>query len=140
MSSIAMEPINVESRLSGSAIIDDLCNRIAERLACNGDLREVDSYRGYSARVTVELKLQDVDTVEARTEVIVGPPLAPPKPAALPGGHIALDVKVTPEELAPAPSLERNVDGSLPEAHSATPKPPKRYYTPRGSVPGTRRS
>jgi len=40
---IDMEEINVESRMSGAAIIDDLLNRIGERLSKSCDLRQTDT-------------------------------------------------------------------------------------------------
>jgi hypothetical protein len=67
-----MEPISVPGRISGHEVITDLLDRLAEKLAASCDLRPSDSYSSYSAKVSVELQLVDVDQTEVVTEVGVG--------------------------------------------------------------------
>jgi hypothetical protein len=64
--------ISVPGAISGTVIIDDLLNRIGDRLARDCSLRSTDAYRAYSARVTVELQLHDVYEAEVTAEVQVG--------------------------------------------------------------------
>lgn len=152
MGTFTMEPVAVPGRISGAAIIDDLCNRIAEKLSRGCDLRQTDSYSSYSARVTVELSLVDVDTTQVSQQITVG---NRPEPArtempferitpqyVAPPQRIAVDVAtVQPEAVLgfePELSLERTVDGSEREPHSAPPKASRRYYTPRGITHGAR--
>jgi len=71
----SLEPItaiSVPGHISGTGIIDDLCNRIAEWLSRSCDLRATDAYAGYSAKVSIELQLADVDTTEVRADVALG--------------------------------------------------------------------
>jgi len=97
-----------------------------------------------TARVTIELSLVAVDAVGVAQQIIVGeipPPQQPPVASPI----IDMDELVTPEDaavrLGPGPvfTLERTVDGSLPEAapEAAAAQAPKqsRFYTPRGAVP-----
>jgi hypothetical protein len=58
------EPIIVAASISGAEVIDQLCSHIAEKLSCSGDLRHSDAYRTFSAKVTIELQLADIDQVE----------------------------------------------------------------------------
>jgi hypothetical protein len=136
MNQISMEEVAVEGRISGQDVIDDLCDRIAERLSKSCDLRVTDSYGAYTAKVTISLTLEDMGVVEVHEQMIIG------SPDATPSEHIVIDADaVSPEQvrerlgLEPAPSLERSVDGNMPEAHSAPAKANKRYYTPRNSAP-----
>jgi len=55
-----MEPTSVPGTITGKAIIDNLLCRIAEKLGKSCDLRAMDSYSGYAARVTIALQLLDV--------------------------------------------------------------------------------
>lgn len=59
-----MEAVQVPGQISGAAIIDDLCQRIRDRLSRDCSLSQSDAYAGYAARVTVELQLKDVDITE----------------------------------------------------------------------------
>jgi hypothetical protein len=130
-----MEPISVPGRISGHEVIADLLDRVAERLSTSCDLRQSDSYAAYSAKVSVELQLRDVDTVSASQQITVG---------TLDAEQLSQRITVTvppvsPEEVAErlglpqTESLERSVDGSMPEPAAAAAS--KRHYTPRGAVP-----
>jgi hypothetical protein len=55
-----MEAVAVPGRISGTGVIDDLCRRIAEKLALFCDLRAIDAYAGYAAKVEITLQLVDV--------------------------------------------------------------------------------
>jgi hypothetical protein len=134
-----MEPVAVPGRISGQEVINDLLDRLAEKLATSCDLRSSDSYAAYSARVQIELQLTDVDTVSASQQITVGTLDAEQR-----SQRITVNVPpVSPEEveerlgLPQTESLERCVDGSLPEPPAASAKASKepRYYTPRGAVP-----
>jgi hypothetical protein len=164
---LVMEPICIEGRITGAAVIDDLCGRIAERLARNGDLRTVDSYSSYSARVTIELSLQDVDVAKVSEQITVGqlPPAPQPAPTPSQPQPIRLDIKpvvasmvVERQEALPTDTLERCVDGSVPEPHPFVqpslermfdgseptvipqPEPPagKKYAAPKWATSGSR--
>jgi hypothetical protein len=93
--------------ISGTSIITDLCNRIAEKLYRSGDLRSVDAYSSYAAKVSIELQLVDIDTANIDTEVAVG--VMNPD---LPSRHILIGERADAEETDD--TQERNVDGSLP--------------------------
>src|SRR5262249_21165223 len=67
-----MEPVQVQGTITGTGIIDDLLFRLGEKLSRSCDLRATDAYKSYSAKVVVELQLQDVDRVEALNERAVG--------------------------------------------------------------------
>jgi hypothetical protein len=123
------EPIHIPGRISGAAIIDDLCDRIAERLAHDCSLRATDAYSGYSARVQIELQLHDVYPTEVAATVKVGE-----INSQLPSAHIDLGGEVVAEP--ESGNLERSIDpdGSLPEAATAAAKE-RRYYTPRSTKP-----
>jgi hypothetical protein len=120
-----MGPISVPGVISGSRIVHDLCSRIAAKLTSNCDLREIDSYSGYAAKVTIELQLTDVYPVVVTAEVAAGK-----INSQLPSIHIDLDSEVTGAE--PEASLERPID---PDGVVEAPGKERRYYTPRNSVP-----
>lgn len=135
-----MDVVDVEGRISGSEVIADLCDRVAERLSKSCDLRQTDSYSSYSAMVTIQLELTDVDSTQVAADIVVGA-----LDGQQPSERITLVVlPVAPDDaqerlgLESAPSLERTFDGSLPETHSGPPKTGKRYYTPRNSAPESR--
>lgn len=67
-----VQSITVSGTINGPAIINDLCNRIADKLERSNELRPVDAYRSYAARVTIDLQLVDIDTNSIATEVSVG--------------------------------------------------------------------
>jgi hypothetical protein len=107
------EGIQVVQHTSGSAIIEDLLNRIREKLQGSGDLRSVDAYTAYSVKVEIELQLMDIDTANINTEVAVGT-INP----ALPSQHITLGEAVVAEKADD--TLERAVDGEpVKAAHNA---------------------
>ena len=123
-----MEAITIPSSISGSAIVADVCDHIADRLFRDCNLRHDDRYSGYSARVVIELQLHDVYPVEVNSEIQVGS-LDPAQPIR----RITLGSAASADEVEEAPPpLERLPEGELPlpVARSG-----KRYYTPRGSRP-----
>jgi hypothetical protein len=120
-----MEPISVPGVISGSSIVHDLCSRIAAKLTSNCDLREIDSYGGYSACVQIEIQLNDVYPVVVSAEVAAGK-INP----QLPSICIDLNSEVTGAELEA--SLERPID---PDGVVEAPAKERRYYTPRNSTP-----
>lgn len=105
-----MQPIAVPGAISGTAIIADLCDRSAERLARSCDLRDTDCYRAYSASVSITLQLRDIDTTEVAAEVNVGAidpqlpseriPLGREPEAVAEEGAVALDRPIDPEGAA----------------------------------------
>jgi hypothetical protein len=121
-----MEPVAIPGRINGTSIIDDLCDRIAEKLAKNCDLRAVDSYSGYAAKVRIELQLLDIDPVEVSVEVAAGK-----INSLLPSARIDLDSEVLAEATESA-SLERPID---PDGATEAAVKERRHYTPRGAAP-----
>jgi hypothetical protein len=67
-----MEAISVPGSMSGTDIIDHLCNEIADKLSRSCDLRAVDSYARYAATVQIEMQLTDMDTTEIVERINVG--------------------------------------------------------------------
>ena len=113
--------IAVPGAISGTDIIDDLCTRIAGRLALTNDLRSVDCYRGYTAKVVIDLQLIDLDTVENHAELQVGSSIDPQRPAQ----HMTVSLGARAEDLGLEPqSLEKPID-----AEGFTPE--KRMYVSR---------
>ena len=162
MPPIVISPIHIGGRISGSGVIDDLCGRIADRLCRNGDLRTVDSYSSYAARIVIELDLQDVDVIKATETITVGVMPAPSvQSVAAQPKAITLEVPSIPASMLALSndSLERTVAGDLPEPHIvdpqrnlernadgselSSPEPPvthgkKQYNAPKWSAPGSR--
>jgi hypothetical protein len=69
------EPITVAAAsISGTEVIEDLCARIADKLSRSGDLRPTDAYRTYSAKITIELQLVDIDQIEIAEQMVIGTP------------------------------------------------------------------
>jgi hypothetical protein len=68
----AMVAVAVPGSISGSAIVRDLLDRIADKLSRDCNLRGIDVYSGYSYRSTVELQLHAVYPTTVYTEVAVG--------------------------------------------------------------------
>lgn len=120
------EPVAVPGRISGNAIINDLCNRIADKLAGDCSLRQIDSYSAYSTRVLIEIQLVDIYPTEVVATVAVGK-INPQLPAL----QISLGSDMT-AEVTESGSLERPIDSD--GVRSAPVKGP-RYYTPRGAKP-----
>ena len=127
--------VDVPASISGEDILSDLLDRIAERLILTNSLRPVDCYRGYSARVTVELQLDDIDTTEARAEVRVGDvdPLRPSLRIALdaPGARAE---QVQRSGLQPL-SLEKPIDDAGVAALEVAAPKQKRFYVATGRRP-----
>ncbi len=124
MGTFVNEVISVPGRISGTAIIADLCRRISERLSRQDSLRGIDSYSSYTCRISFDLTLVDVDEVTMQQQLVIGTSPAQPVPAepVPPPGHIAMEVRGYADELGAAESLEVNVDGSPIEG--AAPPPP----------------
>jgi hypothetical protein len=121
-----LEVVSIPGTISGSSIIHDLCNRIADKLSRDCCLRAIDVYSGYSYRVTLELQLNDVYPTTVAVEVATG--RIDPK---LEVQHIELGSDITaaqPEDV----NLERPVD---PDGFIEAPVKEKRYYTPRNAQP-----
>jgi hypothetical protein len=126
----SMEVVAVPGAISGSAIIDDVCDRIAEKLARDCNLRPLDCYSGYSASVSVTLQLHDVYPVETSAVVEIGT-----VDAAQPSTRIAMNVPVLAADSLEAragiepPSLERPIDGAGAPAEAQVPQ--RRQYISR---------
>jgi hypothetical protein len=121
-----MEPIAVPGTISGASIINDLLNRIGDKLSRDCSLRDIDVYSGYSCRVTVELQLHSVYQTEVTAQVAVG--RIDPK---LEVRQIELGSDITAAE-PEASNLERPID---PAGVTEDSVKEKRYYTPRNAVP-----
>jgi hypothetical protein len=122
-----MELVGVPGAISGTAIIDDLLNRIGERLSRDCALRETDAYQGYSATVQINLQLADVYPVEVAAQVAVGT-----VDAAQPSTRIAMNVTadVVTARAGTEPSLERFIEGDA-GAPAEAPAPQRRQYVSR---------
>jgi hypothetical protein len=131
--------VDVPASISGEDILSDLLDRIAERLILTNSLRAVDCYRGYSARVTVELQLDDIDTVAISTEVEVGSidPLRPSE--RITAGASARAEQVQERTGHQPPMLEKPIDDAGVAALEAVAPKRKRFYVttgrPRGRPP-----
>ena len=121
-----LEPIAIPGQISGTGVIEDLCNRIREKLAKSCDLRAIDAYSSYAAKVGIELQLVDLGPVEVSAEIQVGT-LNPSQPSE----RITLRKSVAADE-ADSAMLERPVDPAgveeAPEIRE------KRFYAPRNRV------
>ena len=122
-----LEPVTVAGRISGHEVIADLLDRVAEKLPASCDLRPSDSYSGYSAKVSIELQLVDVDQTEVVTEVGVGA-MNP----QLESQHITLSAPSVAAVADDSALLERPID---PSGVAGASVKQRRYYTPRGSRP-----
>jgi hypothetical protein len=114
--------IEIPGQISGDRIITDLLGRIEAVLVRTGDLRAVDCYHGYSAKISIRLQVHDLDTNEVSTEVAVGS-FDPQKPR-----HATALEPVVAGEADDFQSLERPVD---PSGVEETPARDKRWYAPR---------
>jgi hypothetical protein len=133
------EPVEMTGAVSGSDVIQDLLDRVGERLSLCNDLRPTDSYSAYAARVTVEIQLTDVAPVEVTAHVAVGS-IDPRQPSQ----QITLNVPTVEAAgimersgLQPA-SLERFADDDAARAaaeETAAPKR-KRFYVASGRPRG----
>ena len=160
MTQSVSEPVNVAARMTGADIIDDVCSRLAERLAKNCNLRVSDSYASYSCKITVDLNLVDLETVVVDETLAIGQLPPPPPVATVPQQQsITVDIPPTFAEAVVGPAvpdtLERSVDGSAVEQHvvfqpnlevhadgtpveGIEPPQPKRYASRRWAVPAGR--
>jgi len=102
-----MEPVSVPRMMSGTAIIDDVCLRLANQLARDCNLRGSDCYRSYSARVRVDLWVNDIDTTEISADVQVGPVESAPSTQT-----VSMGIGAAADQVAGAipQSLERFID------------------------------
>lgn len=69
---IAIELPEIE--LSGEEIVEDLAGRLAQELSKSCYLTRLCAYRGYSAKITAELQLEDFDSTTINASVTVGNP------------------------------------------------------------------
>jgi hypothetical protein len=129
-----MEVVEVAGSISGTEVVNDLLDRVAEKLMRFDCLRSTDSYQSYSARVTVELQLTDFDTSTVSTGIEVGT-IDPAQPSTL--AAISLPTVAAAEVragLEPAPNLERPIIDSdaaagAPEAAEAQAPQPRQYIS-----------
>jgi len=111
---------------SGDQIVDDVCLRIADRLSKDCNLRSSDSYRSYSARVRVDLWLQDVDTTEVNAHLTIGPAESAP-----PTRTITVGVGAAADQVSGSlpVNLERYIDDDGAAMNAAIPKQPRSYVS-----------
>ena len=114
--------------LHGVEILEDLACCLIEGLPGNCDLRGSDAYWSYSARISVDLCLHDIDTQRIDKTIVVGDPdLSRPSTRA-----VTVEIPLTSAEESrertgiSAPSMEIAVDGA-----PLSEKKKQRYYTPR---------
>ncbi|MGA7312628.1 MAG: hypothetical protein WBX22_01535 [Silvibacterium sp.] len=124
-----MTAVQIPGRISGEAVIHDLLDRIAAQLSGDCSLRSTDAYLGYSAKVSIELQLIDVDTTPVAATVNVGA-IDPGQPSQ----KIVIGSDVTGSETEQ--SLEKPIDpDGVIEPVAAAAKTTTRYYTPRSTKP-----
>ena len=116
--------IDMPRGVSGDDIITDLLDRIAQRLILTNSLRAVDCYRSYSAKVVIDLQLDDIDSIPVSTQLQVGS--VDPE---MPSQRIVLD---TPggrgeQERSVAASLEKPIDNTGAQVPAA--KEPRIYVS-----------
>jgi hypothetical protein len=116
-----MEQVEVAGSISGADVISDLLDRIGDKLSKSCDLRPVDVYRGYAAKVEVQLQLMDIYPVAVTQEIQVGA-LDPAQPSK----HIALGSEI--EAKLEQACLERPID---PAGVTEAPAREKRIYVSR---------
>jgi len=122
-----MEIIGNDTELSGEEVVLDLLERVAVALRANCYLRKTDAYRAYSAKVVVEVQLDDLDPQSAKMQLEIGN-----HDPARPSRRIVVEAdQVTPQEARghsgqEVQTLERMVDGDAPETTTR-----ERYYAPR---------
>ena len=66
------EALTAPPAITGTGVIEDLCSRIAQKLALNCDLRSTDAYRSYSATVQITMRLEDVADTEVTDQIAIG--------------------------------------------------------------------
>lgn len=58
--------------MTGADVIDDICENIRQSLSRDCHLRQTDSYARYTAKATVELQLEDIDSHAVSFDVAIG--------------------------------------------------------------------
>lgn len=131
------------SQLSGTEIIDDLAACLVEALSKGSELRATDAYRSYSAKITIAIQLNALDTVAVDQTAIVGD-FDSSRPADLEieiESPLAGAVEVRQRMDTMPPSVEQTIvdpDDLRPEPIAETQR--RRWYTPRkAGHPATRR-
>jgi hypothetical protein len=76
---IEFEPLCPAAPLGGEDVATDICTLVWEYLRGQQNLLASDAYQSYSAKVTVELQLQDIDRVDLSKTIVIGA-LDPAKP------------------------------------------------------------
>jgi hypothetical protein len=122
----SIEPLGGAEALSGVDIVEDVAQRVAAALAGNCYLRESDGYRAYSAKVTIELQLQDLDITQVEKTLVIGKhdPGLPSRPIKVEVPQATVEDVRKRSGLLP-PSLERLINGDAPPAKT------RRFYAPR---------
>lgn len=128
------EIVDAALPISGGDVVQDLLDRLAEKLLSSDSLRGTDAYQSYSACVTVTLQLVDVYPVEVAAEVQVGTidPQRPAKTMAFALPNVQAEEVRERSGLPPA-NLEYSIHDN---AAVPAPTPKKRYYTPTGRSRG----
>lgn len=130
------------SQLSGTEIIDDLAACLVEALSKGSELRSSDAYRSYSAKITISLQLNSLDTVSLDQAAVVGD-FDASRPATLEieiVSPLAGAEEVRERMDTVPPSVERCIVGP----DDVRPEPPpetqrRRWYAPRkAGHPATR--
>jgi hypothetical protein len=118
--STSFEPLCPDVALSKSEIIEDLACCVAEALRTSDcDFGDTGAWRGYAARVRVELKLIDIDESRIEKTVQIGD-LTEPTINALIEVNGENPEGVRGRIAAPVPNLELGA-----------PRPKRRWYAPR---------
>jgi hypothetical protein len=110
--------------LTGEEIINDLLDKVAEKLRSDCNLRETDAYTGgYNGSVKVHLILHGLDAAEVKTEIAVSAPATEDFPVD--GESPVIDTEVDTEFEIPleprlnlvrgqdVPTLGKNEEGTV---------------------------
>jgi hypothetical protein len=103
--------------LSGVELIEDLCVQIAEAPSKSTELAGTNSYQRYGAKVSVTLKLEDVDSTEVKKLIVAG------ELDAEGGRTIEIDIPPVSPILARQRSEQPNPNFALPVS-----KPPEKRF------------
>jgi len=71
------EPFGVALQMSGTDIIDAICNEIAASLSRSCDLRATDAYRSFGGTIKISLQLVDLDVTGIEQESAIGGKMDP---------------------------------------------------------------
>jgi hypothetical protein len=117
MTEQSMEPPGGVESLTGEDIVQDVAQRVAAALAGNCFLRGLDSYSSYSARVTIELQLRDLDVTQVEKTLVIGKhdPGRPSQPVKVKVPEATVEA-VRERSGSLPPNLERLVSGDIPAA------------------------